>query len=65
MFETLPSNLGNLGEQTIQNPPISPTFKVGVFVVFYGQAEHRYYGQVDQRHNSAWRGWGKESFSFF
>ena len=64
MFETLPSNLGNLGEQNNSKPSHLPYIQ-SWGVVFYGQAEHRYYGQVDQRHNSAWRGWGKESFSFF
>ena len=58
MFETLSSNLRKSGDKTTHNSPISTPFKVGVLVVFI------FYGQLEQRHDSAWRGWGKESFIF-
>ena len=37
----------------IRNPPLSPPFKVGVFVVFFRQLE--------QGHNIAQRGWGRKA----
>ena len=37
----------------IRTPPLSPPFKVGVFVVFYRQLE--------QGHNIARRGWGRKA----
>ena len=37
----------------IRTPPLSPPFKVGVFVVFYRQLE--------QGHNIAQRGWGRKA----
>ena len=43
---TLYSNRVILENKRIRAPPLSPPFKVGVFVVFY-------------RRNIAWRGWGE------
>ena len=42
-----------LENKRICTPPLSPPFKVGVFVVFYRQLE--------QGHNIAWRGWGRKA----
>ena len=40
-------------KKRICTPPLSPPFKVGVFVVFYRQLE--------QGHNIARRGWGRKA----
>ena len=54
--ETLYSNRVTLENKRIHTPPLSPPFKVGVFVVFY-----RY---LEERHNIAWRGWGRKRYIF-
>ena len=58
IVETLYSNMLTSENKRIHTPPLSPPFKVGVFVVFCRQLE--------QRHNIAWRGWGgKDIFPTF
>jgi len=52
--ETLYSNRVTSENKRICTPPLSPPFKVGVFVVFDRQPQ--------QRHNIAWRGWGRLYF---
>ena len=54
IVETLYSNRVTQENKRIRAPPLFPPFKVGVFVVFYRQLEHR--------HNIAKRGWGRKSY---
>ena len=51
--ETLYLNRVTSENKRICTPPLSPTFKVGVFVVFCWQLE--------QGHNIARRGWGRKA----
>ena len=51
--ETLFLNRIILENKRIRTPPLSPPFKVGVFVVFYRQLEKGY--------NIARRGWGRKA----
>ena len=53
IVETLYLNRVILENKRIRTPPLSPPFKVGVFVVFYRQLE--------QGHNIARRGWGRKA----
>ena len=53
IVETLFLNRVILENKRIRTPPLSPPFKVGVFVVFYRQLE--------QGHNIAQRGWGRKA----
>ena len=53
IVETLYLNRVVSENKGIRTPPLSPPFKVGVFVVFYRQLE--------QGHNIAWRGWGRKA----
>ena len=53
IVETLYLNRVISGNKRIRTPPLSPPFKVGVFVVFYRQLE--------QEHNIARRGWGRKA----
>ena len=46
---------GHFREQKNYTPPSSPPFKVEVFLVLISR-------QLEQRHNIAWRGWGKKSY---
>ena len=52
IVETLYLNRVTSENKRIRTPPLSPPFKVGVFVVFYRQLE--------QGHNIARRGWGRK-----
>ena len=54
--ETLFLNRVISENQRIRTPPLSPPFKVGVFVVFYRQLE--------QGHKIARRGWGRKAIFF-
>ena len=54
IVETLYSNGVTSENKRICTAPLSPPFKVGVFVVFHRKLEHR--------HNIAWRGWGRKSY---
>ena len=53
IVETLFLNKVISQNKRIRTPPLSPPFKVGVFVVFYRQ--------LDQGHNIARRGWGRKA----
>ena len=53
ILETLFFNRVISENKRIRTPPLSPPFKVGVFVVFYRQLE--------QGHNIARRGWGRKA----
>ena len=53
IVETLDLNSLVSENKRIRTPPLSPRFKVGVFVVFYRQLE--------QGHNIARRGWGRKA----
>ena len=53
IVETLFLNKVISQNKRIRTPPLSPPFKVGVFVVFYWQ--------LDQGHNIARRGWGRKA----
>ena len=53
ILETLFFNRVISANKRIRTPPLSPPFKVGVFVVFYRQLE--------QGHNIARRGWGRKA----
>ena len=53
IVETLFLNRVISENKRIRTPPLSPPFKVGVFVVFYRQLE--------QGHNIAQRGWGRKA----
>ena len=53
IVETLFFNRVISENKRIRTPPLSPPFKVGVFVVFYRQRE--------QGHNIARRGWGRKA----
>ena len=53
IVETLFLNRVISENKRIRTPPLSPPFKVGVFVVFYRQLE--------QGHNIARRGWGRKA----
>ena len=53
IVETLFLNRVISENKRICTPPLSPPFKVGVFVVFYRQLE--------QGHNIARRGWGRKA----
>ena len=52
IVETLYLNRAPSENKRIRTPPLSPLFKVGVFVVFYRWLE--------QGHNIARRGWGRK-----
>ena len=53
-FQALYSNKVTSDNKRIHTPFPSPPIKVGVFVVFYRQLE--------QRHNTAWRGWREKLY---
>ena len=53
IVETLYVNRVTSENKRIRTPPLSPSFKVGMFVVFYRQLE--------QGHNIARRGWGRKA----
>ena len=53
IVETFSSNGVTLENKTIHSAPTSPPFKVDVFVIFYIR-------WLEQQHNIAWLGWGRE-----
>ena len=54
--ETLYSNKITTENKRIYSPPLSPPFKLGMFVIFYRQ--------LKQPHDIAWRGWARKSYIY-